>query len=300
MPGSERQQRYGMSVVSLARTAAAPVRRMSRSSANALGKFGQTVLTRCFDPGYDPDAASRVRDERTDTAIEVRDLTVRYGGRIALEHLTGTFAAGSLTAVVGPNGAGKSTLLKALAGIVRTRRSAVAGMERRHRVAYLPQRTALGLDFPVSVREFVALGGWRRLGAFRGASSDYPALVAEATASVGLDGLTGRRVADLSIGQFQRVLFARMLMQDANVLLLDEPFAAVDERTSEDLLRLLGQWHREGRTVIAVLHDLAQVREHFPTSLVLARRAIGWGETAAVLTQANFALARATLDGAPL
>jgi zinc/manganese transport system ATP-binding protein len=271
------------------------IRDLSRSSATSLGSLGRAVLERCFDGGYDPNVESGAQPGRKATAIEIKDLSVRYGRRLALENLTGAFAAGSLTAVVGPNGAGKSTLLKALAGIVRTRRGAIAGIGDRRRVAYLPQQTALDRGFPITVGEFVALGGWRRFGAFRSAPREIAEQVAEAIAAIGLDGVAGRQIADLSVGQFQRALFARILMQDADVLLLDEPFAAIDERTSEDLLRLLRRWHDEGRTIIAVLHDLAQVHVHFPMTLLLARRGIGWGETAAVLTPENLARASAML-----
>jgi zinc/manganese transport system ATP-binding protein len=244
--------------------------------------------------------ASAARPEELNgTAIGLRDLSVRYGRPLALENLTGAFPAGSLTAVVGPNGAGKSTLLKALAGIVRTRRGAITAPSDRRRVAYLPQQTALDRGFPITVGEFVALGGWRRFGAFRSAPREIAEQVAEAIAAIGLDGLTGRQIADLSVGQFQRALFARILMQDADVLLLDEPFAAIDERTSEDLLQLLRRWHDVGRTIIAVLHDLVQVRAHFPMTLLLARRSVGWGETASVLTPENLARASAILMPEP-
>jgi zinc/manganese transport system ATP-binding protein len=224
----------------------------------------------------------------------MRDLSVSYGKRLVLEKLTGTFAAGSLTAIVGPNGAGKSTLLKALAGIVRTRRGTITPTGRHF--AYLPQQASLDRGFPATLSELVGLGAWRRLGAFRGAQKEIGTLVAEAIAAVGLDGWAGQQIADLSIGQFQRALFARLLVQDADVILLDEPFAAIDERTSVKLLQLLQRWSREGRTVVAVLHDLEQVRLHFPSTLLLARRTIEWGDTTTVLTPANLARSRAILE----
>jgi zinc/manganese transport system ATP-binding protein len=99
------------------------------------------------------------------------------------------------------------------------------------------------------------------------------------------------------VGEFQRALFARLLLQDASVILLDEPFATVDERTAEDLLRVVLHWHQTGRTVIAVLHDLDQVRAHFPTTLLLARACIAWGDTVSVLTEENLARARRALQG---
>jgi zinc/manganese transport system ATP-binding protein len=217
-----------------------------------------------------------------------------------LSNLTGQFAAGSLTAVVGPNGAGKSSLIKALAGILPPRtgeiRSTAAVGEH---FAYLPQQSELDRDFPITVGELVALGGWRSFGAFRRPPDTLTVRVADAMAASGLDGFGARRIADLSAGEFQRALFARLLVQDAAVVLLDEPFTAVDERTTDDLLQLVRRWHREGRTVIAALHDFDQVREHFPTTLLLARSCIGWGDTAAVLTTDNLMRARKMLQERP-
>jgi zinc/manganese transport system ATP-binding protein len=296
---SDERQRDGMSPMILAGAAAVPIGRLARSSATSLGSLGRAALARCFDGGYDSNVESGAQPGRKGATIEIKDLSVRYGRRLALENLTGAFATGSLTAVVGPNGAGKSTLLKALAGIVRTRRGAIAGIGDRRRVAYLPQQTALDRGFPVTVSELVGLGAWRRFGAFRSAPGEVAPLVAEATAAAGLDGLAGRQIADLSVGQFQRALFARLMVQDADVLLLDEPFAAIDERTSEYLLRMLLRWHAEGRTIITVLHDLTEVRAHFPMTLLLARRYIGWGETATVLAPENLARAGAILMGEP-
>jgi zinc/manganese transport system ATP-binding protein len=296
MTHSDERQHHGRLRV---HSAGVLMRDLSRSSATSLGSLGRAALARCFDGGYDPDVASAAPEELKGAAIELRELSVRYGRRLALENLTGGFAAGSLTAVVGPNGAGKSTLLKALARIVRTRRGAITATGDRRRVAYLPQQTALDRGFPITVGEFVALGGWRRFGAFRSAPREIAEQVAEAIAAIELDGLTGRQIADLSVGQFQRALFARILMQDADVLLLDEPFAAIDQRTSEDLLQLLRRWHDEGRTIIAVLHDLTQIHAHFPMTLLLARRGLGWGETAAVLTPENLARASAMLMSEP-
>ncbi|MFZ9416211.1 MAG: metal ABC transporter ATP-binding protein, partial [Alphaproteobacteria bacterium] len=119
----------------------------------------------------------------------------------------------------------------------------------------------------------------------------------EALAAVGLEGFDDRPVGTLSAGQFQRVLFARMLVQDARLILLDEPFTAVDQRTTADLLEVVRRWHDEARTVVAVLHDFEQVRARFPTVLYLAREAVGWGPAEAVLTPANQLRARAMAEG---
>jgi zinc/manganese transport system ATP-binding protein len=297
------RRRSGMSVATLIRAAAGPLARVAMASAATVGSYGRAALVRCLDAGYAPDdavAAPRMlAGSLGNRTLEVRNLSISYDGRPALENLSGSFPPASLIAVAGPNGAGKSTLLKALAGIVRVRRGEIVLPARRSRLAYLPQQAELDRGFPITVRELVALGGWRNFGAFRQPSHALAQQVAEAIDAVGLGGRSTRSIAALSAGQFQRALFARLLVQDADLLLLDEPFAGIDERTSEDLLELLRRWHDEGRTVIAVLHDIEQMRAHFPTTLLLARRCIAWGDTESVLTPDNLARAREALeDGA--
>jgi zinc/manganese transport system ATP-binding protein len=182
----------------------------------------------------------------------------------------------------GANGAGKSTLLAAIAGIVRP---AGGGIERpaRHRLAYLPQLAAIDRAYPLTVAELIALGGWQEFGAFGAPGAALRARAAEAAATVGLSGRRKRRIGELSVGEFQRALFARLIVQDPAVILLDEPFAAVDAPTTAVLLEQVMRWHREGRTVIAVLHDLAVVAARFPSTLVLAQRCLAWGATATAL-----------------
>jgi len=229
--------------------------------------------------------------------VKLEGVSVAYGTRLAVTGITGQFAPASLTAVVGPNGAGKSSLLQAIAGI-RPLQSGRIGSVADHQniLAYLPQKAEIERNFPVRVGELIALGAWRSFGAFRRPPDSVFDRVAEAAASAGLDGLLNRPIENLSVGEFQRALFARLLLQDASVILLDEPFAAVDERTAEDLLRVVLHWHQTGRTVIAVLHDLDQIRAHFPTTLLLARACIAWGDTVSVLTEENLARARRALQ----
>jgi zinc/manganese transport system ATP-binding protein len=226
-------------------------------------------------------------------AISLSNLTVAYERRPAVHHITGCFAAGSLTAIVGPNGAGKSTLIKTIAGTMKP----AAGQVDRGNLAlktlgYLPQAAEIDRSFPLSVADTVAMGAWRSIGAFRGLSRDAARRTQESLCAVGLDGFEARSIGSLSSGQFQRVLFARLLLQDAAVILLDEPFTAIDARTTRDLLELVRVWHGQGRTVIAVLHDIDQVRQHFPQTLLMAREAIAWGETTEVLNAKNLRKAR--------
>lgn len=231
-----------------------------------------------------------------DHAVRVRDLTVSYHGHPAVHHLSGEFAAGVLTAVVGPNGAGKSSLMEVLAGVRRDFQGQLV-LPPAKQVAYLPQAASLDRSVPVTVREVVAMGLWARLGCFRALDDCGHAAVQGALASVGLRGFEQRLIGELSAGQVQRALFARVLVQDARLILLDEPFNAIDARTTADLLAVLHRWRRESRTVIAVLHDLDQVREHFDQALLLSREPVAWGPTASVLRAEHLFKARQMAEG---
>ena len=226
-------------------------------------------------------------------ALRLRDLTLTYRRHPAVHHLDGAFDHGTLTAIVGPNGAGKSSLLEAIAGRLRpsTGRVEVDPALGAH-VAYLPQASAVDRSVPLRVADLVALGDWGRSGAFGAVGAPSRARLAEALQAVGLTGFGQRLIGELSVGQFQRVLFARLLLQDARLILLDEPFNAVDATTQDALMDVVRAWHAEGRTVIAVLHDLALVRREFPRALLLAREVLAWGPTPQVLRPEPLARAR--------
>ncbi|MBM3606892.1 MAG: ABC transporter ATP-binding protein, partial [Alphaproteobacteria bacterium] len=193
----------------------------------------------------------------------------------------------------GPNGAGKSTLLKGISGALKPLEGAIRldGVKARD-IAYLPQAAEVDRSFPVNVFDLVATGSWRQTGLFGAITGAIGKRAFEAIAAVGLTGFEDRHIGALSGGQVQRALFARVLLQDAPVILLDEPFNAIDTRTVADLLDLIARWHGEQRTVIAVLHDLDIVRKHFPRALLLAREKIAWGETGEVLRADNLLAAR--------
>lgn len=233
----------------------------------------------------------------TSTVIRLSDVSIAYDRHPAVHHLDGAFALGSMTAIAGPNGAGKSTLLKALVGELPLASGAIdRGVLVSIDIGYLPQAAEIDRHFPLTVGETVLLGAWRQAGAFGAVSARSAQEARRALAAVGLPDFERRPIGSLSAGQFQRVLFARLLVQDAKVILLDEPFTAIDSRTTHDLLEVMQSWHREGRTVIAVLHDFEQVRTHFPQTLLLAREPIAWGPTASTMTSANLQLARAMAE----
>jgi zinc/manganese transport system ATP-binding protein len=224
--------------------------------------------------------------------LSFRDLTLGYDRHPAVHHLDGDVAEGDLLAVCGPNGAGKSTLLKAVAGVLSPLSGSIRAGVKPRDIAYLPQAAELDRSFPIDVYDLVAMGLWRRTGLFGGISRHDRERIAGAIESVGLSGFEARPIGTLSGGQMQRALFARLLLQDARLILLDEPFAAVDAATSTDLIALIERWHGEGRTVLAVLHDMELVRGHFPRTLLLAREEVAWGDTPATLTNDNLQRAR--------
>lgn len=216
--------------------------------------------------------------------IRLDGLTLRRGGRDLVRGLSGVLAPGSLTAIAGPNGAGKSTLLHTIAGTRPADHGRIdrAGLTAAD-IALLPQDGQLDRAFPVSCREVVALGHTARVGLFRPLDAEDFAAADRALAAVGLSGLGGRSIGALSAGQFQRVLFARTMVRAAPVILLDEPFSAVDAATEADLMDIIRGWHLQGRTIVAVLHDLDLIRDAFPDTLLLGGPAPLWGATAEVL-----------------
>ena len=215
-------------------------------------------------------------------AIRLDHLTLRHGTRTVVSELSGVFAPGSLTALTGDNGAGKTTLLRAFAGLHPPTSGTIdLGGLAPSDIALLPQGSQLDRAFPIACRDVVALGLAGRLGPFKGIDAAQLRQAEEALAAVGLPEMGKRAIGALSAGQFQRVLFARLMLQDAPVLLLDEPFAAVDTATAADLLAILHRWHKDGKTIVVVLHDPEMVSLHFPQTLHLAGPNTTWGPTPA-------------------
>ena len=225
--------------------------------------------------------------------LQFRDVTLGYDRHPAVHHLTGEVASGALLAIVGPNGAGKSTLFRGIAGILKPLAGSIVtgGLDIRD-IAYLPQTVDIDRSFPISVFDLVGTGLWRSTGFLGGMGKPAREKIAQALASVGLNGFENRPIGTLSGGQMQRMLFARVLLQDARLIVLDEPFNAIDAKTSADLVALVRHWHAERRTVLAALHDMDIVRANFPETLLLARGQVAWGATAEALTADNLLEAR--------
>jgi zinc/manganese transport system ATP-binding protein len=226
-----------------------------------------------------------------DECIVFNNLTLGYDRHPAVHHLNGVIRRGSLTAVVGPNGSGKSTLMKGISGLLKPLEGTCV-VTSGNRLTYLPQLSGLDRSFPARVIDLVSLGLWPRRGLLGFHNQQDRQDVAAALRVLGLEGLAQRSIDTLSGGQLQRVLFARVLVQNTNLILLDEPFSAVDGRTTQDLIGLIKHWHDEKRTILVVVHDLDLVRQYFPETLLLARELIAWGKTCATLTPENLQCAQ--------
>ena len=230
-------------------------------------------------------------------ALRFRDLTLGYDRHPAIHHLSGEISQGDLLAVCGPNGAGKSTLLKGIVGALKPLSGAIERVTCAPRdIAYLPQAADIDRSFPIRVYDLVSMGLLREVGLFGRIGRDLRVRIEHAIEAVGLAGFEDRPIGTLSGGQMQRMLFARLLLQDASVILLDEPFTAIDDKTTTDLLDLISRWHAEKRTVIAVLHDFDVVRRHFPKTLLLAREKVAWEATAVALNGDNLLRARRMVE----
>jgi zinc/manganese transport system ATP-binding protein len=208
--------------------------------------------------------------------IALHNIELRHGTQIVLSGLSGRFESGSQTALVGANGSGKTTLLRAIAGLHKPAGGRIdRGDLKPADIALLAQGSHLDRSFPITCGDVVALAA-TRLGPFRAVGGDGLAATRSALRRVGLAEMEQRPIQALSAGQFQRVLFARTIVQDASLILLDEPFTAVDAVTTRLLLSIIADWHAQGRTIIVVLHDMELVREYFPHTLLLSHRSARW------------------------
>jgi ABC-type Mn2+/Zn2+ transport system ATPase subunit len=213
-------------------------------------------------------------------AMRARRLTVRYGAVTALEEIDLDVPAGVRVAVLGPNGSGKSTLFAAAVGLLRPVAGSIEVASKR--IAYLPQQLHVDPTFPITVRDVVAMGRWGELGWLRRPKARDRRLVDEAMQELGIAALARRRLSELSGGQRQRALVAQAHAQQADVLLLDEPYTGVDRPTADRIRELVGRWASEGRTVLVATHDLERSGRDFDLSLALNRRVVAFGPSAEV------------------
>lgn len=228
----------------------------------------------------------------TNIALEVHDLTVAYQHRPVLWDIDFKIPEGASVAIVGPNGAGKSTLLKAImgllplsSGLVKIYEHSIA--ERRDIIAYVPQREEVEWDFPINVQDVVLMGRSARLPFWRRTSSTDRQLASQALEKVGISHLAQRQISQLSGGQQQRTFIARALAQDAQLYLMDEPFAGVDAATEQTIVEIFKQLQNQHKTVICVHHDLHTVAEYFDYILLLNMRLVAQGPIQTAFTPDN-------------
>lgn len=228
-------------------------------------------------------------------AMEVGDLNVNYGKTPVLWDVSFSVPRGLLVAIVGPNGAGKSTLLKTALGLVKPLSGKIdlLGMpvaKVRKQIAYVPQRESVDWDFPITALEVVLMGRYGRLGLFGRIRQADRQAAKQALELVGMGAYAHRQIGMLSGGQQQRLFIARALVQNAQLFLLDEPFAGVDLATEKSIVSLLRLQKQEGKTVFAVHHDLPTVEEYFDWVILLNTRLIASGPVAQVFTRENLSL----------
>ncbi|PWJ15900.1 metal ABC transporter ATP-binding protein [Jannaschia seohaensis] len=225
----------------------------------------------------------------SDAALAVRGLTVSYGEKPAVFSVDATFPAKTMSAIIGPNGAGKSTLLKAALGVIPRLSGEILVFgkpidQARDRIAYVPQRASVDWDFPTTVLDVVQMGLYRKVGLLGRLSGAMAARARDCLARVGMQDFAHRQIGQLSGGQQQRVFLARALAQDADLYLLDEPFAGVDAATERAIIDVLKTLQSEGKAVVAVHHDLSTVRDYFDHVFLINVRRIAEGPVATTFT----------------
>ena len=236
--------------------------------------------------------ATRPASVPAEAPLAIRGLTVSYGDKPAVFSVDATFPAVTMSAIIGPNGAGKSTLLKAALGVVPRLSGEVflfgRPIERaRERIAYVPQRASVDWDFPTTVMDVVLMGLYRKVGLLGRLSGEMTARARDCLDRVGMADFAQRQIGQLSGGQQQRVFLARALAQDADLYLLDEPFAGVDAATERAIIDVLKLVKGEGKAVVAVHHDLSTVRDYFDHVFLINVRGIAEGPVAAAFTTEN-------------
>ena len=223
--------------------------------------------------------------------IRVRDLRVNYGPTVALENVSFEIQRGDRVAVVGPNGAGKTTLFKVIAGVERASAGSVEifGKEPEGHICigYVPQRSQIDWNFPVNVSDMVMMGRVSKIGLLRPPRREDREHVRRALEQVGLSDLARRRINQLSGGQQQRIFIARALAQEAELLLLDEPFMGLDAAAQQSIFEILQRLGERGVTILVSLHDLNIASKRFEKVMLLRSRMLGFGTAASVITAEN-------------
>lgn len=224
--------------------------------------------------------------------LELKNLTVAYNDAPVFENLSISFTPGKITGIIGANGAGKSTMLKAALGLISSKNGNVTYQTKplkkiKAKIAYVEQRKELDLSFPINVFEVVLSGCYPRLGLFKDPSSNDKKEALKALEKLGLQHLAKRQIGELSGGQLQRVFVARAVLQNAEVIILDEPFVGIDLKSEQEIMRILQEWKAQNKTIIIVHHDLTRVHEYFDELVIVKQGILAHGKVAEVYTKAN-------------
>ena len=223
--------------------------------------------------------------------IRIENLSVSYKETLALKDISLVLQGPTITGIIGPNGAGKSTLLKGMLGIIPHQGQAFLDdkevKKSLHRIAYVEQKINIDYNFPIKVKECVSLGLFPSIPLFRSLNAKHWRKVEEALEIVGLADYAERQISQLSGGQFQRVLIARCLVQEADYILLDEPFVGIDSVSEEIIMNTLRDLKKAGKTVLIVHHDLSKVPHYFDQVLLVNREVVAFGQTKETFTEAN-------------
>lgn len=238
------------------------------------------------------DGGRRLAQDHPESPLAIAGLTVSYGNKPVLYSVDTVTPAGAMLAIIGPNGAGKSTLIKAALGIVPKVTGEVtvygrARADQRHRLAYVPQRAGVDWDFPATVLDVVLMGLYREIGFLRLTRPRHRKIALECLDRVGMAAFADRQIGQLSGGQQQRVFLARALAQDADLYIMDEPFAGVDAATERAIIGVLKDLNARGKTIICVHHDLTTVADYFTHVLIVNMRKIAEGPVATAFTEEN-------------
>ncbi|WP_051093582.1 ABC transporter ATP-binding protein [Bartonella bovis] len=213
------------------------------------------------------------------------NVTLGYANKVIIKNFSAKLTANSLIAITGDNGSGKSTLLKAIAGLIKPINGKITKSV-KSRIAYLAQQCEIDRTFPINVEALIKTGLWSFCGLLKN-QRFYQDKIQNALEMVGLTELANRSLDTLSSGQLQRALFARIIVQDSDIILLDEPFNGVDLNTQKDLLTLITHWQKQGRTILMALHDPLIVQEHFPQMIQINKQCVFHGKTAPFFTPRN-------------
>lgn len=218
------------------------------------------------------------------TCLTFNRLSLSYSNRSVIDDFSGEINKGDMVGVIGVNGSGKSTLMKGIAGLLKPSKGECL-IQNKNSVAYLPQRSDINLNFPARVIDLVSLGLWRERHLLKRFCSHDRQKIESALTEVGLSEFEKAKLSTLSGGQLQRVLFARVIVQNCDLILLDEPFNSVDSNTINDLMALVCAWNKQGKTVLAVLHDIDLVKSYFPKTLFINHKKVLFDSTEMILNQ---------------